>query len=121
MMWMRRTHLFLGVFFSPLLLMFIVTGWWQTVTSDEEKESEGGFFHELVKKFSNVHTDSSWPRAGHHSTLGMKILVVSMCVALILSIALGLCLAWQSMKSKWRVVLAFLLGILVPVVALYFA
>ena len=122
LLWIRRAHLYLGVFFSPLLLMFIITGWWQTVTSDDDKERDGGFFHELIKKFSNVHTDDNWPRAGvHHHEWMMKTLVVSMCIALILSILLGLILAWQTTRGKWRVALSFVLGILVPVVVLYFA
>ena len=117
----KRTHLFLSVFFSPLLLMFIITGWWQTVTSDEEKEREGGFFHELIKKFSSVHTDSNFPIANHHhSALPMKVLVVAMSIALILSILLGLALAWQAMKNRWYAALAFALGILVPAILLFF-
>jgi len=121
MLLLRRTHLYLGVFFSPLLLMFILTGWWQTVTTDEEKEREGGFFHELMKSFSSVHTDDSYPRPNaHHHEWVMKTLVVSMCVALILSILLGLVLAWQTTKGKWRVVLVLGLGILVPALVLYF-
>jgi ABC-type phosphate/phosphonate transport system permease subunit len=117
----RRTHLYLSVFFSPLLLMFILTGWWQTVTSDDEKERNGGFFHDLIKKFSTVHTDSYFPHPGaaHQSHALVKILVVSMCLALIISIVLGLCLAWQTIKSKWPVVLAFGLGILVPAILLF--
>jgi hypothetical protein len=113
----RRVHLYLGVFFSPLLLMFLITGWWQTMSSDDDKEHEGGFFHELMKKFSNVHTDSQWPRAGSHNHVWMmKWFVVSLCVALMFSILLGLFLSWQTTKPKWRVVLAFFLGIVIPAV-----
>lgn len=123
LIWLRRTHLFLSVFFSPLLLMFIITGWWQTVASQDDQERDGGFFHDLIKRLSTVHTDSNFPRPGvhHHAEWIMKTLVVSMCIALIISILLGLFMAWQAMKNKWRVVLAFALGILVPVLALYFA
>lgn len=121
LLFLRRTHLYLGVFFAPLLLMFLITGWWQTVTSDDDKDTDGGYWHELIKKFSSVHTDDTWPRANaHHHPWIMKIFVVAMCVALILSIILGLFLAWQAMKSKWRVVLAFALGILAPALILYF-
>jgi hypothetical protein len=121
MLLVKRTHLFLTVFFSPLLLMFIVTGWWQTVTSDDDRDATGGFFHELIKKFSNVHTDDYFPKAGgHHSLLPMKAYIVSMCIALIISILLGLVMAWQTMKSKWIVLLAFGLGLLAPALLLYF-
>ena len=118
----RRAHLYMGVFFSPLLLMFLITGWWQTFSSDDDKERVGGFFHELIKKFSNVHTDSEWPRAGaHHYGWMMKYFVVAMCVALMFSILLGLFLSWQTTKSKWRVILALFLGILIPAVLAYIA
>jgi len=92
------------------------------MASDDEKERDGGFIHDLIKKFSHVHTDSEWARAGvHHYVWLMKWLVVAMCVALILSILLGLFLSWQTTKGKWRVVLAFALGILVPALILYIA
>lgn len=120
--WARQAHLFLGVFFSPLLLMFIITGWWQTVTTDEEKEAHGGRFHTLMENLSNVHTDDYFPHPGasHHSHLAFKILVVTMCLALIAAIGLGLILAWQ-IKRKGAVVIAFVLGILLPALLLYFA
>ena len=120
LLWVRRTHLFLGVFFTPLLLLFIITGWWQTTVSSDDREKDGGFTHSLMQKFSSIHTDSQYPRAGvHHGEWMMKILVVVMCMALILSILLGLILAWKMIKSKWQVVLAFTLGIAVPVLVLY--
>lgn len=122
LLWARRTHLFLGVFFSPLLLTFIITGWWQTVTTDDEKEAEGGRLHTLMQNLSNVHTDDYWPRPGasHHSHIAFKVLVVTMCLTLIAAICLGLVLAWQ-IKRKGTVVIAFVLGILVPLLLLYFA
>lgn len=122
LLFIRRAHLYLGVFFSPLLLLFIITGWWQTMASDDTKEADGGFWHELMKKFSEVHTDDHWPRAGkHHYEFLMKWLVVGMSVALIVSIILGLVLAWQTTKPKWKVVLAVVLGIAVPAAVLYVA
>jgi len=42
-----------------------------------------------------------------------------MALSLILTILLGLALACQTMKRFWLTALAFLLGILVPALALY--
>jgi hypothetical protein len=122
LLWARRAHLFLGVFFSPLLLLFIVTGWWQTVTTDDEKEAPGGFLHTLMGRLSNIHTDDSLPGPGadRHSHLGFKILIVAMCVALIASIALGLVLAWQY-RRRGLVLAAFAAGIVVPALLLWLA
>jgi 4-amino-4-deoxy-L-arabinose transferase-like glycosyltransferase len=119
--WLRKTHLYLGVFFSPLLLFFILTGCWQTVVSDQEHTRHASFFHNLMSRLSTVHTEDYYPHgaAGNHSQLAMKVLVVALVVALVLSIILGLWLAWIAPKGKWLALLAFLLGILVPVVILY--
>jgi uncharacterized iron-regulated membrane protein len=118
---LRQLHMFLGVFFSPLLLLFIVTGWWQTFITDEDRDR--GFFNAIMGKFSSIHTDSYFPRNGahHHPSETFKILVAAMAVALIVSILIGLALACQNRKKLPLAVIAFSLGILVPVVILYFS
>ncbi len=116
----KRAHLFLSAFFAPMLLLFIVTGWWQTVTEEQDPKDPDAFTA-FMQKLSTVHTDDHLARAGHHSTLGFQILVVAMCIALIVSILLGLTLAWHSMKRKAVVVLALALGVLVPALVLYLA
>ena len=61
----RQMHTWLGVFFSPLLLlMFIITGWWQTFADDETKNH--GWFNGLLAKFSTIHTDDYFEHAGGH-------------------------------------------------------
>jgi len=116
----RQLHTWLGVFFSPLLLFFILTGWWQTFVSDDDKDK--GVFNSMMKKFSTVHTDDHFPRnaGSHHSSEHFKILVACMAVTLILTILLGMALACQTVKKFWWTALAFLLGILVPAMTLYF-
>ena len=37
MKFIRRAHLFLGCFFTPLLLFYILTGWYQTVNLNRLK------------------------------------------------------------------------------------
>ena len=120
--WIRRIkflHTWLGVFFSPMLLMFIVTGWWQTFATDETKDH--GYFNGLLSKFSNIHTDDYFARTGghNHASEHFKFLVGCMAVTLILTILLGLMLACTTRKFRWTA-LAFLLGILVPALVLYF-
>src|SRR5882724_4441545 len=50
--WLRRLHTFLGVFFSPLLLLFVVTGWWQTVSPNRNKGL--GFGSSWIEKLSTI-------------------------------------------------------------------
>ncbi len=118
--WVRQVHTWLGVFFSPLLLLFIATGWWQTFVSDDDRDK--GAFNSFMGKFSNIHTDDYFQHAGgHHHASGLfKILVGCMAVSLILTIFLGLALACQNLKRTGWMVLALFLGILVPGLILYF-
>jgi uncharacterized iron-regulated membrane protein len=114
----RQAHTFLGVFFSPLLLLFIVTGWWQTFQNQDDPKTD--FFDATMAKFSNIHTDDYFEKAGGHphSSTHFKFLVAGMAVAMILTILMGLALACQNRKRSGWAVLAFALGILVPVLIL---
>lgn len=117
----RQIHTWLGVFFSPLLLLFIITGWWQTFVSEDDRDK--GLFNSTMGKFSSIHTDDNFPQhpGNHHASEHFKILVACMAVALIFSILLGLTLAFQSRKKFGWMALAFLLGILTPALILYFS
>src|SRR6266849_2048699 len=51
--WLRQLHRYLGVFFAPLLLLYIATGWWQTVTVNRNKGL--GFGKTWIERLSTVH------------------------------------------------------------------
>jgi hypothetical protein len=118
----RQIHTWLGVFFSPLLLLFIITGWWQTFTSDEDREKEKTTFNAIMAKFSSIHTDDYFAHAGgsNQPSVIFKLLVGCMAAALVVTILLGLALACQNAKKTGVMALAFLLGILIPALLLYF-
>jgi len=120
--WIRKTHNFLGIFFAPLLLLFVATGWWQTMGYGDSDDDEGGSFSLLMSRLSRVHTDSYYPPQvpGSHSPEIFKILVGALCLALLASILTGLFLAWKTNRRKAPVLLAFVLGILIPIVILAF-
>lgn len=122
----RRFHLYLSVFFAPLLLVFVVTGWAQTMNFDHSSA--------LLGRLSQVHVRQYYPTGpatpdGHGGyrvpggkiesgfTMPMKWLVAVMAVALIISILLGLVLAF-SQRQRAGVWAAFVLGIATPVLLL---
>ena len=126
----RRLHLYLSVFFAPLLLLFVVTGWAQTT----------GLAHSssLMARLSEVHKDQYYPaseadtdnkkhfflggKTGRNtSTVLVKRLVAMMCAALIISIALGMVLAFTTMRSRIPVWISLILGIATPVLLLALA
>jgi hypothetical protein len=121
LLWVRRTHLYLGVFFAPLLLLFTITGWWQTVTRDRNKGAAAGA--PFIQKLSDIHIEQYYPIAGSHhfSTWMFKTLVVAMCIGIIVLVLLGIVMAFIFIKKKVPVLVALALGILVPITLLLLA
>jgi hypothetical protein len=116
----RAIHTWLGVFFSPLLLLFIITGWYQTFVSSDDSDKNS--FTRFMSKFSNIHTDDYFAAGpgNHHASAHFQIYVGCMAAMMIFTIILGLTLACQNRKRLPWLSLALLLGVLVPVLILYF-
>ena len=115
---LRRVHLWLGCFFTPMLLFYVATGWYQTLTLNRTKipgEAEG-----LVAKFREVHVNQVFPADAvmGYRTWMYKTAVVLMSIALIVTVMLGIVMAFQMNRKKWPVWLALVLGVLFPVLAL---
>lgn len=116
---LRKWHLFLGCFFAPMLLFFVCTGWYQTMHPDRRKgpaEAEA-----VLDRMRSVHADSLLPnpRAQSYSTKPFRYLVAVMAAALILTVILGVVLAFRFHRTKWQVWLSLLLGLLLPVFLLF--
>ncbi|MGZ8939007.1 MAG: hypothetical protein ACXW32_07335 [Limisphaerales bacterium] len=116
----RKLHLYLSVFFAPLLIFFIATGWYQTISGERNKVlGEQGTW---VSKLTSIHVDQIYPSetgTGEYTTTLFKILVVTMSIALLATIILGMILAFRSTKRAWVVALCFAIGVAVPVAFLW--
>jgi len=116
----RKAHLYLSVFFAPLLIFFIATGWYQTVSTQRNKLlAEQDTF---VSKLTSVHVDQIYPSesgTGEYRTTLFKVLVITMSIALLVTIILGMILAFRSTKRTWLVAVSFALGIIIPVAFLW--
>lgn len=115
----RRWHLFLSCFFAPMLLFFIATGWYQTVTPNRQKQL--GEQQDLVSKLTSVHVDQVYPadKSESFSPTLFKILVVTMSISLIITIALGIYLAFTVGRPRWAVWVSLVLGVALPVLFLW--
>ena len=116
---LRRVHLYLGCFFAPLLLFYVITGWYQTVNPDRRKGVSDS--QDLVSRLSRVHVEQYYPTesASGYSTRLFRVLIVIMANALISTVILGIILAFRTSRNKWPVWLSIALGIVLPVVLLW--
>jgi hypothetical protein len=75
-----------------------------------------------VSKLTSVHVDQIYPTetgTGEYKPTLFRILVVTMSIALLLTVALGIFLAFRSPSRAWLVALSFLVGILLPAAFLW--
>jgi hypothetical protein len=119
MKWVRRWHLFLSCFFAPLLLFYVATGWYQTLHTNRNKAL--GEQDDLVSKLTSVHVDQIYPnkKAESFNPKAFQVLVVVMSISLIVTIGLGMVLAFTIGRPKWAVWLSLVLGVLLPVILLW--
>lgn len=116
MKWTRRVHLYLGCFFTPMLLFYLLTGWYQTINPDRLKHP--GEAETFLQKARTVHVDQIYPgqdEFGKPSSPKLfQFLVVVMSLAATITIALGVFLAFRTLRPQWAVWVCLTLGILLP-------
>ena len=116
---LRRLHAYLGCFFAPLLLFFVLTGWYQTVAPNRHKGT--GEVGDWKARLTSVHVDQIYPTesASAYSPTLFRGLVVVMALALTVTVALGVVLAVRFQPKKWLVWASLLLGCIIPILFLW--
>ena len=115
---LRRLHTYLGCFFAPLLLFFLLSGWYQTVTPNRQKGH--GELGDWKARLTSVHKESIYPTesANSYSPALFRTLVVVMSVALVVTLALGVFMAVRFTPKKWPVWTSLALGVMLPLLFL---
>lgn len=116
---LRLAHLYLGVFFTPMLLFYLVSGWYQTFNPNRNK----GLGEQLdwIGRLRSVHVDQVYPKEDvmKFAPQGFRLLVAVMCAAVLAAIVIGLILAFRTVRAKWLVWGSLVLGILIPMLMLW--
>ncbi len=130
---LRRIHLFLGCFITPLLAVYLFSGFYFILKPERQKDE--GEAQTLMQKLWWMHTDQQWPRGV--STLDplaedqpktittweaditlFKWLVYMTVIIALATMILGLVLAIRSAKDKKAAMGVVIAGILIPIVFL---
>jgi len=116
---LRRLHTYLGCFFAPLLLFFVLTGWYQAVEHNRQKGT--GEPGDWKARLTSVHVDQIYPAnsASAYSPALFRGLVVTMAVALVATVLLGIVLAIRFSAKRWAVWLSLASGVAVPILFLW--
>lgn len=113
----RRLHLYLGCFFAPLLAVFAFTGVLQVYELHKSAKDGSYAAPRWVMAAANLHKHAALTKTG--SSAVTRGLVAGMALALILTMVLGVALAFRSERNAWPVAGSLVLGVLVPLVLLF--
>jgi hypothetical protein len=103
---LRKIHFYLGVFFSPLILFFSISGIWQVLDIK----------HPLLNKLSTLHWNSALESGFSFSNSWVEVLVIVMAFGLILSTVFGLIISFKYSQRKKTTIISFVLGLVIPVI-----
>jgi hypothetical protein len=119
---MRNIHLYLGVFFAPLLMFFLVSGCWQTFDLHEASKSGDYKPPAIIKSLSQVHKDQRWvdSKMVPQSSVPFQWLIVLMSVGLLITTILGVMMAFKYTRA-WIVWVCLFFGFFIPTLLLYLA
>lgn len=136
---LRQIHLYLGMFFAPMLLLFAVSGALQTFRLNEPG-GWGGTPPTWMVWVAAIHKNQAAPRGdahqeGHHddapkapraaprppqgpSPLPLKILTVLMAIGLFASAVIGIVIALNLRGFRTGSLIALAIGTVLPIVLL---
>src|SRR6266481_396857 len=110
---LRRLHTYLGCFFAPLLLFFVLTGWYQAVMHNRQKGT--GEPGDWKARLTSVHVDQIYP-AGSTSVYSPTLF---RALVVVMAVALGVTLAIRFTPNKRAVWLSLVFGFVVPILFLW--
>ncbi|MXP26442.1 hypothetical protein GRI39_10370 [Altererythrobacter indicus] len=141
---LRQLHHYVGLFLSPMILLFALSGAFQTFRLQEEK-GYGGTPPDWIVWMASIHKDQAPPRERHtkaeHApkaeasvtpkaaklaamskkkpfTLPLKIFVVLVAIGLIISTMLGIAIGLNNRAMRRTSILLLIAGTIVPIALL---
>ena len=132
---LRRIHLYLGSFITPLLIVYLVSGFYFIFNPKRQKDDAEA--QTLMQKLYWMHTDQQLPRGTSDlidpmakdqpktistyeaDTTLFKYLVYLMVIAAVVTTILGIVLAIRTTKKKNPVIGSIIAGILIPFIFLW--
>jgi len=112
----RNIHLYLGCFFAPLLIFFVISGSLQTFNLHEKHKNNDGYKPPaIIKALSEVHTHQrlAYGNKNPKPSITFRFLLLLMSLGLLTTTVLGVLMALK-FTHPWKVGGCLLLGVFIP-------
>ncbi len=103
---LRTLHLYLGCVFAPMLLFFAVSGLWQLFGLGRSG---------ILKNLSTIHTSHQFKDGSGWTSPWMVWFVVLMAISFIVTVLLGVMMAWKFGRNRRTVCVCLACGVICPV------
>lgn len=117
----RQLHVYLGVFFAPLLIYFALSGAWQVFRwNDLPREGGTTASRQVLHALSAPHTHATFPGADTQSaqSLLFKVFELLMCAGFVVTAILGVQMALQTRRSRRWMLITLIAGAVAPILFL---
>ena len=117
---LRKVHLYLSCTCAPLLFFFILSGCWQTFMLHRRPKDNSYRPPAIVSMLSRVHTNQGLPPGSGESIYAtpFRILVLLIAAGLMLTIALGVIMAFRVTPQSRPVWMCLASGAIMPILIL---
>jgi hypothetical protein len=110
---LRMLHLYLGCIFAPMLIFFAVSGIWQRFGA-HWSGAQPRALQSALSLLSTLHTARPLKSGANLSSSLMTVLVLAMAVSLMLTIVLGVMMAFRFGHKKVAII-CLLCGVVLPI------
>jgi hypothetical protein len=117
----RKFHLYLGCFFTPLLLFFVVSGAWQTFSLHKSKK-DGSYVAPLIlKQLSEIHENQRLPMQENQPTpsVPFRLFVLFMSLGFVATASLGIIMAFKFTRNAKTIWISLISGALIPILLIW--
>ena len=117
---LRNVHLYLGCFFAPLLLFFVITGCLQTFGLHRQLKNDSYRPPKILQSLSEVHQRQRWTDAAtpRKPSAPFQWFVAAMSAGFILTTILGIIMSFQMGRAS-LVMILLVLGSAIPVMMIW--
>jgi hypothetical protein len=107
---LRRFHLYLGCFFAPMLLFFVISGIWQTLGWNDHSNA--------LRWLSTIHKNHGLKGLPQLNSSLLAMFVIAMAVGLAVSIVTGVIMAFKFGRARITFYSLFA-GLVVPLLIIF--
>lgn len=117
----RKFHIYLGCFFTPFLLFFVVSEAWQSFSLHKSKKDGSYMAPTILKNLSEIHENQRLPLNENPRTpsVPFRLFVLLMSLGFFATASLAIVMAFRFTRKAKTIWISLILGALIPILLIW--